>query len=94
MAWDELKGKKEMRMIHLIMNMASAGLYIIMAIALWLTVDFTVYVLTSMSYIFYYMPGLQNMLTAALIAQIVGGILIVIAAGKKIIKTIMKEGRP
>ncbi|NVM29019.1 MAG: hypothetical protein HWN65_09245 [Candidatus Helarchaeota archaeon] len=94
MAWEELEDKKGMRITHLVMSMASAGLYFIIAIALWLTIDFTAYMINFMAPIYPTMPGLQNLLIAALIAQTVGGFLIVIAAGKIIIKTIMKEGRP
>ncbi len=94
MAWEELEEKKAMRIINIIIEIVIACISVVLAIALWLTVDFTLYYYSMMELMFPFTPGLQNLLIAILIAQIAGGISIVVRSVSRIWKTLMKEGRP
>ena len=94
MSWDALEDKKALRITNMIVDFAIAGVSFILAFALWLTLDYTLYMYGTMMPSFPSMPGLQAVFVAIITTQIFGGTLIVIRAGSRIIGTIMKEGRP
>jgi len=94
MSWDALEAKKGMRITNMIVDIAIAGISIILAFALWLTLDYVLYMYGTMAPSFPSMPGLQGLFIGIMITQMAGGTLIIFRAVSRIIGTIIKEGRP